>query len=112
MNLALSLLFILSFPCVFGFAIAYFIALFKYKKILVIEVPNLWNAERSKTHLVQTWAPLAYNIFRTSKNGSFEGHQSSVDLKNAYNRVKILLRITTCFLFMLIITGILLDAMS
>lgn len=109
MKLTLSILFIVSFPLTFGLAVSYFIALYNYKKMLILEAPSIWDAELLKSRTLHSWASIAYKIFRTSKNGSFDDHQSSEDLKCAYKKVKILLRSATYCFFMLIITGLSLD---
>lgn len=78
MVVLLSILQIFSLPVLFLSAIAYFAALYKYKELLVEELPDVWNAARSKARPLESWMPTAYKLLQRNKIGTDEG---SIELR-------------------------------
>ncbi|HET8899424.1 MAG TPA: hypothetical protein VFN09_11695 [Rhodanobacteraceae bacterium] len=73
----LGLLIMVALPLSFGAAIAYFMALFRFKNSVVADSPDLWIEEKKYGRPLESWAQPAYRILVKSSHGNEVGSRLS-----------------------------------
>lgn len=112
METLLSISFLLIVPATFFVAGAYIFALHDFKKQVVEEMPDVWNAAREDARPLESWMPTAYRLLQKCKSGSLGDHQLSLSLKATHKKAKALLYVTAVFFMLLLLVALSLDAIS